>query len=102
MAVGAGFDYFSTSVSRVRLGELGAAGRGSSTSAPVVVKLLVWPVGVSCGSASLGGLSGFDGCGHRFAAVWRSKYPLAYALVSSRSRFVRLLLGRVPHGVRWR
>ena len=49
MAAGVAFGYFSASDCGVRLGGLGAVGRGSCSSAPVVLKLRVGPVGVICG-----------------------------------------------------
>ena len=102
MAVGAGFGYLSASVCGARLGGLGAVGRGSCLSAPVMVKLRTGRVGVICMLGGLGGLRRFDGCGLGLGAVGRGGCPLACALVFSGSWSARLLLGGVRRVVRWR
>ena len=99
--MGAGFGYFSASVGGARFGGLGAVGRGSCSSAPIVVKLRVGPVGAICGLGGFGGLGGFDGCGLGLVAVGRGGCPLACALVPSGSCFARMLLGAVWRVVWW-
>ena len=101
MTVGAGVGYFSASVGWARLGGLGAVGRGSCSSAPAMVKPRVGPMGVICGLGGIGGLCGFDGCGLELGALIRGGCPLLCTLVSSGSRFARLLLGGVQRVVRW-
>ena len=102
MAVGACFGYFSNSLGGVRLGELGAMGRGLCSLAPVVVKLRVGPMGLICRLGGFGWLGGFDGCWHGFGAVGRGGRSLACVVVSSSSWFARLLLGGDRCVVRWR
>ena len=102
MAVGAGFDYFSASVIRARLGGLGAKGRDLCSSATVVVKLRVGSVSVICGLAVFGGSGRFDSFGLGPGAVGHSRCPFACALVSGPSWFARLLPAGVRRVVRWR
>ena len=100
MAVGAGCGYFCASVGWVRLGGSGVVGCGSSSSARGSAS--GGPVGVICGIGGFGELGEFDDRGHGFDAVGRSGCPSVCALVSSGSRFARLLLGGVLCVVRWR
>ena len=73
MAVGAGFDYFLASVGGVRLGGSGVVGRGSCSSAPVVGKLPVGPVGVICRLGGSAGLGRFVSCRHGLGALGRGR-----------------------------
>ena len=59
----------------------------------VSVKLWVRLVGVTSRSGGFGGLGALDGWGHGLDAVGRGECPLACALASSGSWFVRLPLG---------
>ena len=67
MGAGMGFDYFTASVCGVRLGGLGAVGRGWCLWAPVVRNLRRQLVNMICRSGAFSGLGGLRDAGMSLA-----------------------------------